>query len=209
MGSLLLRTAIFVIDNFYSNPKTLIKKARSLKFSEPEDLVGWRTNKGMLPENIIELIFVKSGLVVKSIQRPQGTPYDNGTVFMSFSSGTKKERPGIHWDLPLNEMLCLVYLSENIPLECGTSFYQHRKTGLESAPTAKDAKRLNQSKSELEVIIQRDRFINNRFIETERIGYKFNRAIIFPSRRLHAASKHFGKDIESGRIFQAFSFKVK
>ena len=204
-----MRTAIFVIDNFYSNPRTLIKKAKSLKFSEPEDLVGWRTNKGLLPENIIDLIYSKSGLVVKSMQMPQGTPYDNGTIFLSLSSGAKKERPGIHWDLPLNEMLCLVYLSEGIPSECGTSFYQHRKTGLENAPTTKDAKRLKQSKSQLESIIQRDRYINKRFIETERIGYKFNRALIFPSRRLHAASQHFGKNIESGRIFQVFSFKVK
>jgi len=204
-----LRSSIIVIDNFYPNPRTLIKQARSREFVEPEDLVGWRTNKGLLADNINELIRVKSGLVVETMQMPQGTPYDNGTIFLSFSTGVKKEIPGIHWDLPLNEMLCLVYLSDGIPCECGTSFYQHRKTGLENAPTAKDAKRLNSTKEQLASIIYRDQKFKNRFIETDRIAYRFNRAIIFPCRRLHAASKHFGHNIRSGRLFQVFSFKIK
>ena len=129
--------------------------------------------------------------------------------FYPFLLVRKKEVPGVHWDLPLNEMLCLVYLSEDIPISCGTSFYRHKRTGLENAPTLKDAKNLDCSKSDLEKIIQRDRRYANRFIETDRIGYKFNRAIIFPSKKLHAATKHFGSSIHDGRIFQVFSFKVK
>ena len=128
-------SSIVVIDNFYRNPKSLRKKAFSMDFVEPEDLVGWRTKKGLLSNNIADVIYAKSGLVVKSMQMPQGTPYDNGVIFLSFSSGNKKEKPGIHWDLPLNEMLCLVYLTEGIPVECGTSIL--------STPKNRSGKRAN------------------------------------------------------------------
>jgi hypothetical protein len=39
-------------------------------------------------------------------------------------------------------------------------------------------------------------------------GYRFNRAIIFPANRFHAATKHFGGDLRNGRIYQLFTFHV-
>jgi len=200
--------SIIVIDDFYPRPQAIRKKALAMDFVEPDDIVGWRTVEGYFPNNFITLLEKKSGLNIKSIQMPQGTPHDNGVYFLSHNGGSKKEVPGVHWDLPTTDMLCLVYLTENIPIECGTSFYKHKKTGLENAPTLRDAKRLNQSKESLANKIESDGCITNCFIEIDRVGYKFNRAIIFPCKRLHAATNHYGKNIKLGRLYQVFTFKI-
>ena len=200
--------SVIVIDDFYPRPQAVRKKALGMEFVEPDDIVGWRTTEGYFPNNFISLLEKKSGLSIKSIQMPEGTPYDNGVYFLSHNAGDKKETPGVHWDLPASQMLCLVYLTEDVPIECGTSFYKHKKSGLENAPTQQDARRLKQSKESLVNNIERDGCIPNRFIEMDRIGYKFNRAIIFPCKRLHAATNHYGKNLKTGRLYQVFTFKT-
>jgi len=200
--------SLIVIDNFYSNPKTIRNKVLDMTFVEPDNLVGWRTTEGYFPDNFIEQLESKTGLSVKQIQMPEGTPYDNGTYYLAFNAGSKKEKPWIHWDLPASHYVCLVYLTENVPLSAGTSFFKHKATGAEFGPTAKFAKKLGISKQALKDRLDRDGPYRNRFIETDRVGYRYNRAIIFPANRLHSASEHFGKDIETGRIFQAFTFEA-
>jgi len=202
-------SSIIVIDNFYSNPKAIRKRAMKMDFVQPEGIVGLRSTEGYFPDGFAERLAKKSGLNIIDIQMPLGTPYDNGTYFLSCSSGEKKEVPGVHWDEPLHHYLCLVYLTEDIPIDCGTAFFKHRKTGLETAPTEKEARKRGMTKKKLVSIIERDSTIKNRFIETDRIGYKFNRAIIFPAKRLHAASKHFGEKLDTARIYQVFTFVAK
>ena len=199
---------ITIIDNFYPNPKTIAKKVARMEFVEPEDVTGWRTNCGYFPPNIIELIESRSGFRVDYIQKPLGTPHDNGTFFHTFANGKKKEIPGVHWDTPLDQLICIVYLSEGIPAQCGTSFYRHRSTGLESAPFAKEAKRLGYQTQQLRQLLDRQSRQISKFEEIDRVGYRFNRAVIFPAKRLHAATAHYGEDIEKGRIYQIFSFKA-
>jgi len=198
--------SIIVIDNFYSSPKSVRQKAMKMDFVEPEELVGVRTTEGYFPDGFLKRLSEKSGLNITDIQMPQGTPYDNGTYFLSCNSGKQKEVPGIHWDEPLHHYLCLVYLTEDIPVNCGTAFFTHRKTGLDTAPTEKEARKRGMTKKELISIIERDSKRKNRFIETDRVGYKFNRAVIFPARRLHAASNHYGEALGSARIYQVFTF---
>lgn len=199
---------ITIIDDFYPNPKTIARKAAKMEFVEPEDVTGWRTTSGYFPSNIVELIESRSGFKVDYIQKPQGTPHDNGTFFHTFAKGKKREIPGVHWDTPLDQLICMVYLSEGIPTQCGTSFYRHRPTGLETAPFAKDAKKLGYQTQELRHLLNRHSRQKSKFEEVDRVGYRFNRAIIFPAKRLHAATAHYGNDIAQGRIYQIFSFRA-
>ena len=200
--------SLIVIDNFYPNPKAIRKKALSMEFVEPDNLIGWRTAQGYFPNNFIALLQDKTGLTIEHIKMPEGTPYDNGTYYLAFNSGEKKEDPWIHWDAPASNYICLVFLTENVPITSGTSFFRHRKTGAEFGPTAKYAKQLGVSKKYLKDILSRDGTYRKRFIETDKVGYRFNRAVIFPANRLHSASEHFGNNVNNGRIFQGFVFKA-
>jgi len=197
-----------VIDNFYNNPHTIRERAFNYEFIEPEDLVGWRTKRGYMPRNFQQRLERLTGKKIKYLQKPQGTPDDNGTFFLSFSKGKIKENPQPHYDDPLNHYVCLVYLSENIPSDCGTSFFKHKKTQLEYYPVTKDLDRLNMSIKQVEHILDRDCTYSNRWEETDRVAHRFNRAVIFPCKRLHAASKHYGSNMENGRIYQMFTFEV-
>jgi len=200
--------SLIVIDSFYPNPKAIRQKALNMKFVEPDNLIGWRTTQGYFPDNFVAMLEQKSGLKIVHIRMPEGTPYDNGTYYLAFNSGKKKENPWIHWDAPASHYVCLVYLTENVPVSSGTSFFRHRKTGAEFGPTAKYARHLGISKQTLKNLLDRDGPYRKRFIETDKVGYRFNRALIFPANRLHSASEHFGNDLISGRIFQAFTFKA-
>lgn len=199
--------SLIVIDNFYPNPKTIRQKVMDMEFVEPDNLIGWRTTEGYFPDDFAVLLEKKSGLKITRIKMPEGTPYDNGVFYMALKSGKRKEKPWVHWDLPANHYICLVYLTENVPLTSGISFFKHRKTGAEFGPTVKYAKHLGISKKYLKEILSRDGTYRKRFIETDKIGYRFNRAVIFPANRLHSASEHFGDSLNNGRIFQGFVFK--
>ncbi len=200
--------SLIVIDNFYPNPQAIRQKALSMEFVEPDNIIGWRTTQGYFPDNFVSLLEKKTGLKIRHIQMPVGTPYDNGTYYMAFDSGVKKENPWIHWDAPASHYVCLVYMTENVPVTSGTSFFKHRKTGAEFGPTTKYAKQIGISKKALKDLLDRDGTYRKRFIETDKVGYQFNRAVVFPANRLHSASEHFGKDVTDGRIFQAFTFKA-
>ena len=201
--------SLIVIDNFYPNPDSIVKKIESMEFVEPEDVEGWRTTSGYFPRNMENLLRQKSGLIISELDKPQGTPHDNGTFYHSLSAGNKKEKPAVHWDLPLNHHVCIVYLSKNIAANCGTSFYRHKSLGLECAPTQRDARKLGKTKEALIEKINLDCRNKKNFEEIDRVAYRFNRAVIFPAKRLHAATAHQGSDLKNGRIYQIFSFKAK
>lgn len=200
--------SLIVIDGFYPNPKVIRQKALNMEFVEPDNLIGWRTTQGYFPNDFVAMLEKKSGLKIEHIQMPEGTPYDNGTYYLALNSGKKQETPWIHWDVPASHYVCLVYLTENVPVSSGTSFYKHRKTGAEFGPTAKYAKYFGINKQALKNLLDRDGTYRKRFIETDKVGYRFNRAVIFPANRLHSASEHFGSSLDNGRIFQAFTFKA-
>jgi hypothetical protein len=42
------------------------------------------------------------------------------------------------------------------------------------------------------------------WIEVDRVGYRFNRMVAYPSAVLHSATKHFGSNVDGGRIYQTF-----
>jgi hypothetical protein len=86
-----------------------------------------------------------------------------------YNRGGHAEMVGVRYDEPLR--------------------WQHRKTGLTSKPTKRDAR------------------TPSRWIEIDRVGNVFNRAVMFPGGFLHSASRHFGSG--DGRIYQSFRFPVE
>ena len=199
---------LIIVDDFYPDPDVIRSKALSFNFDEPPEITGYRSVGGYYPRNIKKRLEGYTGAKVSQFPLPIGDLYDNGIFYLSFAKGSKKEKPGVHYDDPLHHMVCIVYLTEGIPAECGTSFYRHKRTGLISKPTVHDAKRLRRSLESIEDELHFDSNKRSKWEEIDRVGYGYNRAVIFPAKRLHAASKHFGGSIKGGRIYQLYTFKA-
>jgi len=102
----------------------------------------------------------------------------------------------------------LVYLTPNAPPNTGTSFWKHRKTGIISAPTPSDARRLRISVAELSKILGRDKYERKKWYEINRAGNVYNRLVIFKAGHLHSATAVFGTNNEDSRLTQVFNFST-
>jgi hypothetical protein len=204
-----MKRFMMVVDNFYPDADAIRRKALSMTYREPEDFTGWRT-RAYQPRGIKERIEKKFRLRISYWEEDlDAIEACNGVFFSSFSAGTHAERVGIHYDVPVRWVMFLIYLTPGAPYEAGTSIWQHRSTGLITRPTRKDALRLGVSLERLEEILERDTHDRRRWREIDRVGNVYNRAVMFPGGLLHSASRHFGKDLKTGRIYQSFHFPVE
>jgi hypothetical protein len=84
----------------------------------------------------------------------------------------------------------------------------HKQTGLCDPPMQGDARRLKIKLADLRQQFEKEAKKRNKWIETDRVGYRFNRMVAYPSGALHSASKHFGGTLANGRIYQTFRIGV-
>lgn len=204
-----MKRFLMVVDDFYPDPLAVRRRALEMTYSEPESVVGWRT-QAYQPRGIKERIERRFNLGIPYWEEDLSkVELCNGVFFTSYAQGDRAERVGIHYDDPLAWVMFLIYLTPNAPYDAGTSLWQHRRTGLISRPTKRDAERLGMSVEELSDILDRDAKTRSRWIEIDRVGNVFNRAVMFPGGFLHSASRHFGAGLEDGRIYQSFHFPVK
>lgn len=113
----------------------------------------------------------------------------------------------IHSDCQIGKYTCVAYLSEEEASRGGTAFWKHRKYGWEYQPTKAemDALRLPDTKEFWEEIWQQG--FDEKHWELLGIApMKFNRAIIFDSRRFHSRypQKAFGSNLETSRLVKVF-----
>jgi hypothetical protein len=202
------RRFIQVIDDFYPQPDKVRQKALGMSYTEPENLVGWRT-QAYQPRGVKEMIEKKFRLHIKYWEDDlTAIESCNGVFFSAFSKGKHAETVGIHYDTPASWIMLLIYLTPGAPYDTGTSLWQHRKTGLIAKPTQKDAERLGISVAKLNEMLEKDNQSRRHWKEIDRVGNVYNRAVIFPSRLLHSATKHFGSSRFNGRLYQSFHFPM-
>lgn len=197
---------VVVKDNFYRNPLKVVEITKNAAYYEPEHVTGFRS-RAIYHENGIKTKL--ETILGIAINRWDTNPLEeNGVFYKGFSKGKLKEIPGVHSDEPYNDITALVYLSPNIPLDCGTSLWMHKKTGLINPASRADAKRLNINYDELKNLLEEDSKKRSKWIEIDRIGNKFNRLVAYPSGAFHSATKHFGSNFNNGRIYQTFRVGV-
>ena len=203
-----MRRFIRVVDDFYADPQAVRRRALEMTYSEPGGLVGWRT-KAYQPRGIKERIEKRFGVRIPYWEKDRDAiEACNGVFFTSYSKGKRSETVGIHYDDPPRWVMFLIYLTPDAPYDSGTSLWQHRRTGLVAKPAARDAERLGMPLDRLEALMERDARTRSRWIEIDRVGNIFNRAVMFPGGFYHSASRHFGSGFRDGRIYQSFHFPV-
>jgi hypothetical protein len=204
-----MKRFIRVADGFYPNPDAVRKRALAMTYTEPENLVGWRT-KAYQPRGIKERIEQRFSLRIPYWEEDlDAIEACNGVFFTSYAKGDRGETVGIHYDDPLPWVMFLIYLTPNAPYDAGTSLWQHKSTGLTKPPTPAEAKERGSTVKKLLAILERDARSRSRWTEIDRVGNVFNRAVMFPGGFYHSASRHFGSGLGDGRIYQSFHFPVK
>lgn len=197
---------LIVKDNFYTQPELVTQTALQAEFYEPEHSTGYRSTSVYHPKGIKTKLEKILGI---KINRWDTDPeQENGIFYHGFSIGSKKEIPGVHSDWPYDDITVLIYLTPGIPLHCGTSLWQHKRTQLVNQPTTHDARRLKTTMTKLIEELEQDSKIRERWIEIDRVGHIYNRMVAYPSGVLHSATQHYGGDLKEGRIYQTFRIGV-
>jgi uncharacterized protein DUF6445 len=204
----MVRQFIHVVDGFYRYPDRVRRRALEMSYAEPEGLVGIRS-EAYQPRGIQALIERKFKIKIKYWEEDlSAIEACNGVFLRSFAKGSQAETVGVHYDDPAPWMMLLIYLTPNAPYDAGTSLWQHRKTGLLAKPTKTDALALKTTVEHLEAQLENDSWKRKCWIEIDRIGNKYNRAVMFPGGFLHSASRHFGSNPQNGRLYQSFHFPI-
>jgi len=204
----MLRRFYHVVDNFYEDADEVRLCALNRSFSLSEGVTGWRTS-AFHPTGIKNRIEQRFRVKIKYWERDlNASEACNGVFLSAFSQGKRAERVGVHYDEPVHWMMFLIYLNPEAPRDAGTSFWEHRETGLVCRPTKRDEDRLRAPIAELNRVLLLDSTIRNRWREIDRISNFYNRAVMFPAGLLHSATRHFGNSLSNGRLYQSFHFPI-
>lgn len=206
MNTLMYKRFLLVKDNFYLDPEKTYQAALSATYYEPEHVTGLRSNTVYHEPGVKTKLEKILGI---KITRWDTDPIEeNGVFYQGFSKGRSKETPGVHSDEPYNDITVVIYLTPELPVDCGTSLWMHKKTGLCDPPVQRDARRLKMTLGNLRERFEKESKNRTKWIETDRVGYRFNRMVAYPSGALHSASKHYGGNLTNGRLYQTFRIGV-
>jgi Family of unknown function (DUF6445) len=195
---------LVVRDHFYENPENVRRVAQSMKFIKHSDVTGYSTDDVYHERDIRGRLEQILGVKITRWDRGDG----NGCFYEAYARGNRKEVPGIHCDEPYDDITALVYLTPDLPSVYGTSLWQHISTGLIAAPNRTDAYRLGTTLTKLRDRLERDSENRRLWTEIDRAGYRYNRLVAYPSGLLHSATRHYGSNLQNGRLYQTFRIGV-
>lgn len=197
---------LIVRDNFYADPEAVRRVAQSMEYYEPSGITGYMTKEVYHQRGVRRRL--ERALGARITRWDEDPEEGNGIFYGGFAGGNHKEVVGVHFDEPIDDVTVVVYLTPGLPAAYGTSLWQHKRTGLTTAPSRADAHRLNTTVTRLRDRLERDSEKREHWEEVNRAGYMYNRMVAYPSGMLHSASRHFGSNLQSGRIYQTFRVGV-
>ncbi len=197
---------IIVKDDFYDNPLKVYQAAKKVTFHEPRYYTGLRS-KTVYHEPGVKGKLEKI-LGIKITRWDTDPVHENGVFYQASSHGKNKEVPGVHSDMPYNDITVVVYLTPGLPFDCGTSLWMHKQTKLCNPPQAADSRKLKIKLADLREQFETESKNRKKWIEIDRVGYCFNRMVAYPSGVLHSATNHYGGTINDVRIYQTFRIGV-
>lgn len=197
--------SVTVIDDVLRAPRRAREWALSQSFYEPEDITGWRSEDARVFAGLRRALGRHFGSAVRFLDPDRY--YPSGVAYLAFSRGARREPPRVHWDEPESAYVAIVYLTPDLPPHCGTSLWRHKRTGLSRAPVRADEPRLGMSCEEVAARMERDSAYRSRWIEVDRIGHRFNRAVVYPAYALHSATRHHGRSERDGRVYLLYAFR--
>ena len=188
-----MRVNTLIIDDFYDNPDEVRDFALSQDFEVDGNYPGYRTishlNEG-IKETIQDIIRPFAGEVT----------YWGGEYSGAFQYTTADDRSWIHSDSTTG-WAAVLFLTPNAPVTAGTGLFRHKETGLSVWDNTKHTE--EESMGAPHMVEPRD---YTKWELVDQLGNKFNRMVMYRSDNYHVSLDYFGKDLETGRLFQVFFF---
>jgi hypothetical protein len=182
---------LFVIDNFYEDPVAVRNFALSQLYFDDEGYLGMRTRKQFFFDGVKERIEQTIGEKI--------TDWEDQSMNGRFQ--TCKAGTPLVYHCDNQRWAAMVYLTPDAPVECGTSFFRHKKTKKHHTSQIKW-----DTEEGLEIFNQKTFVDKTPYEMADTVGNIFNRLVIFDGGLIHAASEYFGWDIPSSRLFHMFFF---
>jgi glycosyltransferase involved in cell wall biosynthesis len=186
------RKKLFVVDDFYDEPYKVREYALKQNFNgDLRFYKGKRTGERFSTPQIKQKFEQIMGEPITRWDTP--APEFGGSMNGVFQYCTPEDALVYHYDS--QKWAAMIFLTPDAPVQTGTSFYQHKETGIRVAEDP-DADRA----------FAGGFYDATKFELIDTVGNVFNRCVIFDARQIHAASEYFGKTIEDSRLFQIFFF---
>ena len=184
-----------ILDDFYQDPDSLRELAVNLEFtSRARNFPGSRSTRTVIPDEV-EKAF-RNILKIEIASPENKIPY-NGCFQLMRTVDLK--RAYVHADMAA-AWAALVYLSRKTEPTGGTSFFQHKATGLTRFPNAPD---LTET---LREVLRADRDKPSKWLEIDRVGFAYNRFVLYDAQLFHRNGKTWGTSVKSGRLTHNFFY---
>lgn len=179
---------VFVCENFYDDPYAVRDFALEQWYHDDEGFLGYRTRKQYYFDNTKEKFEKVLGMKI--------TEWEGHTMNGRFQSNKAGTPLVYHCDE--QTWAACVYLTPNAPVASGTSFFQHRETGLRGG------------EANIGEAFNGKTFVDRTPYEmVDTVGNVFNRLVIWDAKLIHSATDYFGWDINSSRLFHIFFFDAE
>ena len=194
--------SLIIVDDVYDDPEAMREAA--LRLDYPLLVAGANyagrnsTAKLMLPDTDRMLSWVVGEQLVGVAERAHGA--------WRLTLGGDTGRYGVHVDVGV-VWSGVLYLNRPEQCQGGTSFFRHRRTGTDHAPTtAADLIRCGARTAQeaLDRILGKDSNDPAQWETTVTVPMQFNRFVLFRPLLWHGAGDGFGDSTASGRLVQLF-----
>lgn len=206
MNPISIYDRFLIVDNFYADPDSIRNYAISLQKEDESggNYAGVMSLNHFLTQEHLDSFQQLFGHAVE--------PSTQLTGKFRFSKTGDEMKQQIHFDPGKNQVWAGVwYGSKDYPDTIGTSFWKHKRTGLESIPLTQSGIEQYGWKNadDLKVFLETDGIDYSKWDMTFSVPYKYNRLVMFRPWLFHAPGESFGDSIETARLVQTFFFSPK
>jgi len=198
--------SLIIVDDVYDEPERMRDAALRLRYPTPPAAANYAgrnsSEKMLLPDTDRMLSWVAGEPLVGAAERA------HGALRLTLAGDAGRYR--VHVDVGV-DWSGVLYLSHPEQCRGGTSFFRHRATGTDHAPTTPaDLARCKAKTAQeaLDRILGTDSNDAARWEPTVTVPMQFNRLVLFRPLLWHSAGDGFGDSLENGRLVQLFFLRA-
>lgn len=190
----------YIVDDFYNNPDQLLET--TLKSVEGQTPDGNHVGVKTLPASMGK----QQRDILQGATQEQSIDFSTDVIGeVTFSKALGLLEQSFHLDASNSGTWSgVVYLSKDHPIVDGTTFWKHRRTGLEEMPKTREELREQgwNSKEDAKHFLETDGVDESLWEKTFTVPFKYNRLVLYRPWMFHAPGSAFGDTLDNCRKVQ-------
>jgi hypothetical protein len=197
-----MRVEMLSIADFYTNVDEVRAFALQQEYLGEESHFPGKRTKSFLNDSVKEII--QSTIKPFAGEVTWWGDHNSG----AFQYTTAADRSWIHSD-GNTDWAGVVYLTPDAPLSSGTGIFRHKETGLRNWIYKEQAADGDPRCVKNAPHRGADSVDYTKWDMVDRIGNMYNRLIMYRGDLFHVSLDYFGRDLQTGRLFQTFFFNTE